>query len=308
MTDSLLNWWKFSRPHTIIGSLLSITGLFIISCAESSALHQSDTWTLVDDFSHVYIITLVSALACNVFIVGLNQWQDIEVDRINKPWLPLAAGTISLKQGKIAVWTALIISLATAALLGSSFLALMLLINGIGAAYSLPPLKLKRHHLPAAIAIVSVRGLLVNLGMTAHFLQQLEGGWRVPLGVWPLALFIVGFSFGIAWFKDIPDTAGDAQFSFKTLAVSMSRKTALWLGVAVVSLSYLLVSASPFVIEMPVQKAVFALSHLGLSLLFIYKASLLNLADAKAIKHFYLFFWALFFLEYLIYPISYLLA
>lgn len=299
-------WWAFSRPHTIIGSFFSITALYTISCAILAG-SPTGTYAFMQQHANDYLLTLLSALACNVFIVGLNQWQDIDVDRINKPWLPLAAGTISLLQAKLAVWMSLFISLGTAFLLGWSFFLLILLINLIGAAYSLPPLKLKRHHLPAAIAIVTVRGLLVNLGMAAHFTQQISGSWYIPDAVWPLALFVVGFSFGIAWFKDIPDTAGDAQFAFKTLAVSMSRNTALWLGVVVVSISYLLVAASPLVLHMPVQTAFFSLSHVVLCVVFIARASRLSLNNETAIKSFYMFFWLLFFLEYIIYPVSFLL-
>lgn len=307
MTQSLRAWWEFSRPHTIIGSLFSITALYIISSAEYAAEAGSDTWMVVDQFSTLYLLTLVSALACNIFIVGLNQWQDVEVDRINKPWLPLAAGTLTLAQAKTAVWLSLALSLGIAATLGLPFFLLMLSISAIGAAYSLPPLKLKRHHLPAAMAIVGVRGLLVNLGMTAHFLQQIQGQWYIPQGIWPLAIFVAGFSFGIAWFKDIPDMEGDAQHHFKTLAISMSRKGALWLGVAVVVASYLLVSASPFVLVMPVHAGIFSLSHLALCLVFVYRAAKLNLAHPGQVKQFYMFFWGLFFTEYIIYPLSYLL-
>ncbi len=306
MITTLKTWWAFSRPHTIIGSFFSITALYVISCA-ILAKSSSGTYHLIQQHANGYLLTLLSALACNVFIVGLNQWQDIEVDRINKPWLPLAAGTITLIQAKMAVWLSLFLTILNAALLGTSFLLLMLLITAIGAAYSLPPLKLKRHHLPAAFAIVTVRGLLVNLGMTAHFTQQINGNWNIPNAIWPLALFVVGFSFGIAWFKDIPDTTGDEQFHFKTLALSMSRNTALWLGVAVVSIAYVVVAASPFVLQMPVHVGFFAFSHLGLCLVFIYRSSKLSLHNENAIKKFYMFFWLLFFLEYIIYPVSFLL-
>ncbi len=306
--QTLKTWWLFSRPHTIIGSYISITALFVIACAEAAPALNQNIGALVDNHTTLYILTLLSALACNIFIVGLNQWQDIDVDRINKPWLPLAAGTMKMRTAQAVIFSSLIFSLLCAASLSSQFLLLMLIINGIGAAYSLPPMKLKRHHLPAAFAIVSVRGLLVNLGMTAHFMQQITGKWSIPAGVWPLALFVVGFSFGIAWFKDIPDTKGDEVFQFKTLAVSMSRKTALWLGVAVVAIAYTVVAASPFVISMKVNTAFFSLSHLTLCLLFIYIAAKLSLHDEKAIKKFYMFYWGLFFAEYIIYPFAYLLA
>ena len=42
------------------------------------------------------LATLVAALTVNIAIVGVNQITDVEIDRINKPWLPIAAGDLSL--------------------------------------------------------------------------------------------------------------------------------------------------------------------------------------------------------------------
>ncbi len=43
---------------------------------------------------------LVPALLMNVCIVGLNQLYDVEIDRVNKPYLPLASGELSEAQGR----------------------------------------------------------------------------------------------------------------------------------------------------------------------------------------------------------------
>ena len=42
--------------------------------------------------------TLVAGLSVNVFIVGINQITDVEIDRVNKPYLPIAAGDLSLER------------------------------------------------------------------------------------------------------------------------------------------------------------------------------------------------------------------
>ena len=42
-------------------------------------------------------LTLLAGAAVNVYIVGLNQCEDVEIDRINKPGLPIAAGRLSLR-------------------------------------------------------------------------------------------------------------------------------------------------------------------------------------------------------------------
>ena len=69
-------------------------------------------------------------------------------------------------------------------------LILICLIAAIGAAYSLPPLKFKMHHIAAAIAISLVRGLLVNIGFILYFTKQLFGTFYLPMQSIPLIFFI----------------------------------------------------------------------------------------------------------------------
>jgi UbiA prenyltransferase family len=91
------NWfyslWKFSRPHTIIGTTLSVLGIYFIT---TGIYNQT-----------IPPISLIGAwVACilgNIYIVGLNQLEDIEIDKINKPHLPLAAGEFSISTGKAIV-------------------------------------------------------------------------------------------------------------------------------------------------------------------------------------------------------------
>jgi hypothetical protein len=42
---------------------------------------------------------LVPALLMNVAIVGINQIYDVDIDKVNKPYLPLASGELSMTQG-----------------------------------------------------------------------------------------------------------------------------------------------------------------------------------------------------------------
>ena len=41
---------------------------------------------------------IVPALLMNVSIVGLNQLYDVEIDKVNKPYLPLASGEMTQSQ------------------------------------------------------------------------------------------------------------------------------------------------------------------------------------------------------------------
>ena len=296
--NALLILWRFSRPHTIIGSALSVTALYAMVCARPGA---------VPDHWGVWLPSLLSALACNVFITGLNQWSDVEVDRINKPWLPIAAGSLSKAGALRIVLISLGIALATAAMLSWAFFGLIALIALLGWAYSMPPIHLKQHHFGAALVITVVRGLLVNLGFYAHYRALLtDVSGRDPVIV-PLTAFVALFSIGIAWFKDIPDTKGDLEYRFGTLAVQMGRSAALWLGTVVVVMGYLAVILSALFGLLP--NGLFFVTAFALPLfLFLLMAAKVNVKDDRDVKRFYYFFWGLFFLAYVLYPLGLILT
>jgi homogentisate phytyltransferase/homogentisate geranylgeranyltransferase len=284
--------WQFSRPHTIIGSLCSISALYIIASKGINLLENG--W--------LYMATLIAALACNIFIVGINQIADVELDKINKPYLPLAAGTLSHKNALQIVYTCLIICMAVSVFISYFLFALISLIVLIGAAYSLPPLKLKQHHLPAALAITLVRGFLVNVGMFLHFQKKLHNNYILPDYIWCLTFFIMAFSIAIAWFKDLPDTVGDSHFKIKTLAVLYSKQNALWGGTILVSLAYIYVLYWCSRASYPNTKFLLV-AHSVFFILFLLNFSTVNLNNPPSIKKFYLRFWVFFFAEYIVFSI-----
>jgi homogentisate phytyltransferase/homogentisate geranylgeranyltransferase len=282
--------WQFSRPHTIIGSVCSITALYIMAIAGVGFLSH---WKL-------FAGTLVAALTCNLFIVGINQLVDVELDKINKPFLPLAAGSLSMASGKMIVIVSLIISLLFSFFTAIFLLILIGIILLIGMAYSLPPLQLKRHHLPAALAITIVRGLLVNVGMYLHFRHALYGDYVLPSAVICLTGFIMLFSVAIAWFKDLPDTEGDSRFHISTLAILYSKKNALRGGTLLVALAYC--GAGVWSVGYAGNhQLMLMVSHAILFGLFLLNYFSVKLNDPISIRKFYLRFWVFFFAEYILF-------
>lgn len=282
--------WRFSRPHTIIGSLLSVTALFFLALADihDFQLH-TETW----------LVTLFSCLCCNIFITGLNQWADVEIDRLNKPYLPIASGELKRSTAFVVCITFLILALASALWLSWGFFFLIALISLIGAAYSLPPLRFKKHHFGAAAAIAAVRGIMVNVGLFLHYRFELLNQLDFPAYMIALTVFVTAFSIGIAWFKDIPDTDGDAHHGVKTLPLALSRKKALLMGVVLVSLTYISMSVYLFVNQFYVG----AVYHILALLVFVLPVVKLKYSDNVEVYKFYMMFWVLFFIEYLTYPL-----
>ncbi|MBM3438316.1 MAG: homogentisate phytyltransferase [Bacteroidetes bacterium] len=316
--------WRFSRPHTLIGSSISITAILflLIFCTPGLPVKGIEILTqslishnltarvvgfipvanaAITGFVSILLPTLSVCLACNIFITGLNQIVDVELDKINKPHLPLASGELSLHQGKTIVIVSGLMAIFGSWMIQPFLGILITVIAGIGAMYSLPPIQFKRHHVWAASAIALVRGPLINVGISIHFATLLFD-WPVVALPWllPLTVFITAFSLGIAWFKDIPDTQGDQIHGFKTLALVWSRQKALSAGKWLVGLSYLILSLFWFLIDVHIAAA---LVHLILLILFWGRSSRVDLQSTDSIKRFYLFYWGLFFLEYLILPL-----
>jgi homogentisate phytyltransferase / homogentisate geranylgeranyltransferase len=286
----LYAFWKFSRPHTIIGTSLSVLGLYLITV---STLNLSPT---------ALILPLISCLCGNVYIVGLNQLEDIGIDRINKPHLPLASGEFSLLQGRLIVAITGCLAIALAAFASPYLLAMVGLSLAIGTAYSLPPIRLKRFPFWASVCIFSVRGAIVNLGLFLHYHQ----GLPIPLEVWALTAFVLVFTFAIAILKDIPDMEGDRQFNISTFTLRMGQTPVFNLARGVLSACYLGMIAIAMILP-SVNVAFLIVSHLLVLGLMWFRSTKLDLRDKKEVARFYQFIWKLFFIEYLMFPIACLL-
>ncbi len=297
-------FWKFSRPHTIIGTSLSVLALYLIAIAESSP----SLFPLSSSLSPLPF-ALLACLCGNVYIVGLNQLEDVEIDRINKPHLPLASGEFSRQQGMVIVITMGILAIAIAALQSLYLLAMVSISLLIGTAYSLPPIRLKRFPLWASLCIFTVRGIVVNLGLFLHFNSLLSPSpFPLPPSVWMLTAFVVVFTFAIAIFKDVPDMEGDRQYNISTFTLTLGQQKVFNLARWVITASYVGMILAGFA-QLPGVNSPFLIStHLGLLGILWLRSFQVDLGDKLSVSRFYQFIWKLFFLEYLLFPIACLIA
>ena len=298
--NSVITLWNFSRPHTVIGSIISICTLFVIICQNNKSEHLS-----------LLVLALMIGVTCNLFIVGLNQMSDVEIDRINKPYLPIPSGALNLKQAKIIVYTALIISLGLALYVSPYLFAIIALSNTIGWAYSMRPFFLKRHHLTAALSISIVRGIMINLGGFLVFNYLVNNTLDIPENVLILTVFIIVFSIAISWFKDLPDIEGDAKYKIKTFAITYSPRAALITGSVLVVAAYLFTIYLKFIFlissDIPsFETKVLLYGHIFLFGLFVINSLSTRLQDRDSINKFYKRFWLFFFAEYVLYMLAYL--
>jgi homogentisate phytyltransferase / homogentisate geranylgeranyltransferase len=289
--------WKFSRPHTIIGTTLSVLALYTIAITTTdSSISQLNPIQLLG--------TWIACICGNIYIVGLNQLYDIEIDRVNKPDLPLASGKFSIAQGKWIVGITGILAIVIGAFLGKWLLGTVLVSLAIGSAYSLPPIRFKQYPLLAAICILTVRGCIVNLGLFSHFNVIFAGTEIVPPTIWVLTLFILVFTIAIAIFKDVPDLEGDRQYQIQTFTMVIGKSNIFNLTRWAITIAYLGTIIAGLLILSTVNIWFLVISHGGLLGLLWWRSQDIDLEDKGSIADFYQFIWKLFFLEYAIFPIA----
>lgn len=293
----LTSFWKFSRPHTIIGTSLSALALYFISLATTnSAITPANLEQM--------LAVLLACLCGNVYIVGLNQLYDIDIDRINKPSLPLASGAFTVRQGKLIVGTTGVLAIFIAGLSGIWLLATIVISLAIGTAYSMPPVRLKKFPFWAAICILTVRGIIVNIGLFLHYGDKFDGQEALNPYVWTLTLFILLFTVAIAIFKDVPDLEGDKQYNINTFTLVMGKLAVFNLSRGVISICYLGMMVAGLFWLTTLNVRFFITSHLVLLGLLWWRSRDVNLEEKNAVVDFYQFIWKLFFLEYLLFPIA----
>ena len=283
---------RFTRPHTIIATTIQVASLFLIA-GGSQVLSPTSLGPV--------LLTLITCLALNIYIVGLNQITDVEIDRINKPRLPLASLEMSMRQGWIVVALTGLAALVGGLAAGSFLLATVFIIMFIGTIYSVPPLRLKRFSFWAAISIALARGVIANVGVALHY-NDIFGGLVhfSPSTLVVMAAFFFGFGLVIAIYKDIPDLMGDQLHGIQTFTVKLGPKRAFDLGRLILTIGYVGVMIVA-VFQLPRPNGVLLLvAQIVALVLFWYVSSRVDPRQKSSIAHFYMFLWSLFYAQYII--------
>ena len=321
LLDPLLVLWRFTRPHTIIGSATAIPALHLLAAPSFAA-----ALSLPCLASMIY--AMVPSLFMNLYITGLNQVTDVEIDKINKPTLPIAAGDLSVRNGTIIVIASLILSLGMGLLhptLGTSGLNTTLWFSGIlGTIYSLPPFRLKRFPFLAAFCIVAVRGAVINAGFFAHAKVAAFGGAASGMNsVWHYlttdpqcflsSLYFAVFGVVIALMKDVPDVKGDEISNIRTFSVRLGQKRVFgWMrrlltsSFVISGLMFwkgaLLSPAAPLSVRLG--RVIVGLAAVGCGRSVEKQAATVEPEDPKQVYNFYMHLWKLFYLSYVVLPFA----
>lgn len=86
--------YKFTRPHTIRGTILASIAGTTRALVDTPGAIANARWGYMLPRA---VIGMVALLMGNAFIVGINQIYDEKIDKLNKPFLPVASGEMSRK-------------------------------------------------------------------------------------------------------------------------------------------------------------------------------------------------------------------
>lgn len=289
--------YKFLRPHTIRGTVLaSVTGVARALTEGGSAF----SWGLLPNA----ILGMVALLCGNAFIVGINQIYDVDIDRVNKPFLPVAAGEL----GSRAAW-ALVLGcgvvgpLIVKLLFSPLIFGLYMFGTTIGTLYSVPPFRLKRFPVAAGLTIACVRGFLLNFGVYYATCEALGRTFAWNPSVAFLARFMTVFAAIIAVTKDLPDIEGDKKYDIQTLStrlgvgpIAKGATVALLLNYVHAVATALLSGAGVF------HRPFMVFGHVAAAIYLIKSYTKLQPDSMPSVKTYYKRIWDLFYLEYAMYP------
>ena len=288
--------YKFSRPHTIKGTVLAST------VGVTRALLENPGAVSLKLVPRA-LIGLLALLAGNAYIVGINQIYDVKIDEINKPFLPIAAKMLTEKQAWRIVISCLCLGVGIVFTQFSPFIrGLYALGVVLGTAYSVPPLQFKRLPLLAGSIIACVRGFLLNFGVYYAVREALH----VPFKWNPIVVFISSFmtvfATVIAVTKDLPDVEGDRKYNIETFASKYGVEAIAMGSTVVLSLAYTAAIALPILRkDLPFKRIPMMAGHAASLAYYLISYSQLQPSSMVSIKAYYRRIWDLFYAEYILY-------
>lgn len=212
---------QLARPFTLIAPALG----FVSGSITAIGAYPAEPWTMAVLWPP--IIGAAMAAMLNAASNALNQIYDLEIDRVNKPARPLPSGRLSIRAAWGFTWIGYAIALVLAWFVAPDgrheCFWIVLVAAILTFAYSVPPVRTKRHGIWANITIAVPRGLLLKVA-----------GWsavKTVIGVepWFIGAIFGLFLLGASTTKDFSDMEGDAADGCRTLPIIYGVRKAAWL-------------------------------------------------------------------------------
>jgi 4-hydroxybenzoate polyprenyltransferase len=201
---SLKVYWSFARPFTLVPPMVGIFSGSLIGYSASRAPFRA---------VHVALAVLAAGVL-NAASNGLNQICDLENDRINKPHRALPSSRMTQREAWTFVAVTYAGAVAMVAAVNRETFAIYVIAGLATVAYSVPPLRLKRHPLASNLIIALIRGELLKVAGWAAVSTVL-----VSIEPWYIGFIYFVFLLGATTTKDFADIEGDRAAGCVTLPV-----------------------------------------------------------------------------------------
>jgi homogentisate phytyltransferase/homogentisate geranylgeranyltransferase len=290
--------WKFSRPHTLVGTSFSVLGIFLLAISSINDFFSSK-------ILYLFLVLVVTVLA-NLYITGLNQITDISIDIINKPFLPLASGELTLNKARLIISLSFLMSILFSLIIDLYLFITVFLSIVIGTFYSINPFRFKKVPILASISIISVRGLIVNIGIFIAFRNLFSYPNELNNQILFLTVFISILSICIALLKDIPDIIGDKTFEIRRFIVIFGRKIVFIIAIGCLLGIYSLSILYSILFLLDLNFTLLGLAHTIILIYLVFRVVKTNYEDNTSINSFYFLVWRVFYLEYIIIPLIFI--
>ena len=278
---------EFARPHTILGTSLA-TLTFYFFAALPTGTHDIP----------LLLTAWMAGLCVNVFVVGINQVYDIDIDRINKPYLPLAAGTMSMETGKAIVTLCGFLTLILAYSVSNTLLITNAIVSVIGASYSVPPLRFKTIPVMAATCITVARAIVFHTGLFITFSEALTGEVNTPAFVKCFLGFMTLFAIVISLMKDVPDIEGDRKHNIPTYVRTLGAVYVMNFCRVLLSVAYFAMIVAALTVFENINVNLVLTTHVAALASVWLRAVGCDDCDSKQSYSYYMFLWKLFYLEF----------
>ncbi|XP_052109365.1 naringenin 8-dimethylallyltransferase 2, chloroplastic-like [Arachis duranensis] len=260
---------KFSRFYAFMSQVAG--SLF------SSLLAVDNLSQLYPTFFNGYLQYIVPHFFMHLYLVGLNQLADLEIDKINKPYLPLASGEFSFTNGIIVVASFLFLSFGVAWMIGSkpSLWALLLtFVLMTGYSVNLPFLRWKKS--------TTLTVMIHSIGMTISF---------------NIAAFMHMKTFVLNKATTYPRSLFFATVVMAIFYAVVAMAKVFWFCVSLLEIAYgaaiLIGASSPFL-----WSKIFSVStHAIMALILWNRAHSVDLSSNISLQSFYMFIFKLIYLE-----------
>lgn len=198
----LVGYFQLVRPFTLVAPLLA--GIFGVLAP-------------IKDISFNHFLTAIYVGVTLALAQGagqcLNQYADVELDKIVKPYRPIPSGLLSAEEALGLAWLLAIFAVARAFTISSFFGLTVLTLLFFAVFYSLAPFSPRRVHPLVNTGWMAIsRGFLPMYAVWSIF-GNMETAWQYSI----LAFLWV---MGMQATKDIGDMEGDKIFGIKTIPSS----------------------------------------------------------------------------------------